>query len=64
MTGGERAVRPSLLPEIQISLGKCKLMQRELEQVRSSFDYNHLSFLATGNKLVTEKQPLFPPIHL
>lgn len=55
---------PLTLPEIQVSLGKCKLMQGELEQVRSSFDYNNLSFLATGNKLVTEKQLLFPPIHL
>lgn len=55
---------PLLLSEIQISLGTSKLMQGELLQVRSHFDYNHLSFLATGNKLVTEKQLLFPPIHL
>lgn len=55
---------PFMLSEIQISLGKWKLMQGELQQVRSCFDCNHLSFLATGNKLVTEKQLLFPAIHL
>lgn len=55
---------PLKLSEIQISLGKCKLMQGQLQQVRSYFNYNCLSFLATENKLVTEKQLLFPPIHL
>lgn len=55
---------PLMLSEIQIPLGKYKLMWRELQQVRSYFDYNNLSFLASGSKLVTEKQLLFPSIHL
>lgn len=56
---------PLMLSEILISLGKCQLMQgEELQQVRSYFGYNRCSFLASGNKLVTEKQLLFPAIHL
>lgn len=55
---------PLMLSEIQISLWNCKFMQGESQQVRACFDYNHLSFLATENKLVTEKPLLFPTIHL